>query len=74
MSRAGENYSMALVEQTEAVAGVVLILLGGAMIMVTAVGVDLPLFALAVATVLIAVGTLLTGLGSDVFEGDEVET
>jgi hypothetical protein len=36
--------------------------------------VDLPLFALAVATVLIAVGTLLTGLGSDVFEGDEVET
>jgi|GEM_PF-6883873 len=74
MSRAGENYSMALVEQTEAVAGVVLILLGGAMMMVTAVGVDLPLFALAVATVLIAVGTLLTGLGSDVFEGDEVET
>jgi hypothetical protein len=65
---------MALVEQTEAVAGVVLILLGGAMMMVTAVGVDLPLFALAVATVLIAVGTLLTGLGSDVFEGDEVET
>ena len=74
MSRAGENYSMALVEQTEAVAGVVLIILGGAMMMVTAVGVDLPLFALAVATVLIAVGTLLTGLGSDVFEGDEVET
>jgi len=65
---------MALVEQTEAVAGVVLIILGGAMMMVTAVGVDLPLFALAVATVLIAVGTLLTGLGSDVFEGDEVET
>lgn len=64
---------MALVEQTETIAGLVMILLGGAMLIVTAAGVDLPLLVLAVATLLIAIGTLLAGLGPELFEGDEVE-
>ncbi len=64
---------MTLIDQTEAIAGLVLILLGGAMMMITAVGVELPLLALAVATLLIAVGTLLTGLGSELFASDEID-